>query len=270
MHDVAKERDDLTGLDSTFNAATSLDNLRVVLVETRHPGNLGAAARAMKTMGLGRLYLVDPCCVIDDEARARASGALDVLEAAVSCRSLAEALEGTVLAAACTARRRDLPHPAYTPRQAAPLLLSQAAVAPVAVVFGSETYGLSNAQLMQCRWLINIPANPAYASLNLAAAVQVLAYELRCAHADAVIPLPGFDAARHEEVEALLVEFERTLVEIGFLDPAHPKRLMPRLRRFFARAGLEKEEVAIWRGILNAARDKRRHNVSNKSICPGL
>lgn len=224
-----------------------------MLVETSHPGNLGAAARAMKTMGLGRLYLVDPRCGIDDEARSRASGAVDVLEAAVSCRTLAEALEGTVLSAACTARRRDLPHPAYTPRQAAPLLLSQAIAAPVALVFGSETYGLSNEQLMQCRWLINIPANPDYMSLNLASAVQVLAYELRCTLADTVIPLPSFDAARHEEIESMLAELERTLVQIGFLDPQQPKRLMPRLRRFFARAGLEKEEVAIWRGILKAA-----------------
>ncbi len=241
-----------------MNAATPLDNVRIVLVETSHPGNLGAAARAMKTMGLHRLYLVSPRCAIDDEARARASGALDVLASAVRCGSLAEALEGTVLSAACTARRRDLPHPAYTPRQAAPLLLAQAAAAPVAIVFGSETYGLSNEQLMQCRWLVNIPANPDYMSLNLAAAVQVLAYELRTTWADAVLPLPNFDAARHEEVEALLAELEGTLIEIGFLDPAQPKRLMPRLRRFFARAGLEKEEVAIWRGILNAARKSRR------------
>lgn len=254
MHDVVSARDDLMGLNSSVNPVISLDNLRVVLVETRHPGNLGAAARAMKTMGLRRLYLVRPRCAIDDEARARASGARDVLEAAVHCQTLAEALAGTVLAAACTSRRRDLPHPAYTPRQAAPLLLSQAAAAPVAVVFGSETYGLSNEQVMQCRWLINIPANPDYMSLNLAAAVQVLAYELRCTLADTVIPLPEFDAARHEEVEALLAELEHTLVQIGFLDPGNPKRLMPRLRRFFARAGLEKEEVAIWRGILSAVR----------------
>ncbi len=250
----------MTDPHSTPNPASPLGNVRIVLVETRHPGNLGAAARAMKTMGLGRLYLVNPHCAIDDEARARASGARDVLEAAVLCQTLAEALDGTVLSAACTARRRDLPHPAHTPRQAAPLLLAQAATAPVAVVFGSETYGLSNAHLMQCRWLIYIPANPDYMSLNLAAAVQVLAYELRSTHADAVIPLPGFEAATHGEVEALLAELERALVEIGFLDPARPKRLMPRLRRFFARAGLEKEEVAIWRGILNAVRQATRKN----------
>ncbi|MFZ5473742.1 MAG: RNA methyltransferase, partial [Pseudomonadota bacterium] len=203
-------------------------------------------------MGLSRLYLVNPRCAIDDEARARASGAVDLLEAAVLSDSLDAALADTVLAAACTARRRDLPHPAYTPRQAAPLLLSEARAAPVALVFGSETFGLSNEQLARCRWLINIPANPAYMSLNLAAAVQVLAYELRSSLQDATIPLPAFEPARHEEVEGFFAELERTLVAIGFLDPASPKRLMPRLRRLFARAGLEKEEVAILRGILGA------------------
>ncbi|MEW5892744.1 MAG: RNA methyltransferase [Pseudomonadota bacterium] len=235
-----------------MNRDSPLDNLRVVLVETSHPGNIGAAARAMKVMGLSRLYLVNPRCAIDDEARARASGAVDLLEAAVLSDSLDAALADTVLAAACTARRRDLPHPAYTPRQAAPLLLSEARAAPVALVFGSETFGLSNEQLARCRWLINIPANPAYMSLNLAAAVQVLAYELRSSLQDATIPLPAFEPARHEEVEGFFAELERTLVAIGFLDPASPKRLMPRLRRLFARAGLEKEEVAILRGILGA------------------
>lgn len=238
--------------------ANPLDNIRIVLVETSHPGNLGAAARAMKVMGLSRLYLVNPRCAIDDEARARASGAVDVLDGAVVCASLDEALAGTVLAAACTSRRRDLPHPAYTPRQAAPELLSQAGTAPVAVVYGSETFGLSNEQLGKCRWLLNIPTNPDYASLNLGAAVQVVAYELRCGLADRPLDLPGFAPAAHEEVEALLAAMEETLVAIGFLDPRQPKRLMPRLRRFFARAGLEKEEVAIWRGIFNAAGSGRR------------
>lgn len=237
-----------------MNPTDSLANIRIVLLETSHPGNLGAVARAMKVMGLSDLRLVTPRCAIDGEARARASGAVDVLEAARFCASLDDALADTVLTAACTARRRDLPHPAYTPRQAAPELLKLAAVGPVAVVFGSETFGLSNEQLMKCRWLINIPTNPDYASLNLGAAVQVVAYELRSSLADAPMDLPGFEPATHQAVEALLAEMERTLVDIGFLDPAHPKRLMPRLRRFFARSGLEKEEVAIWRGILAAAK----------------
>ncbi|MEW5769522.1 MAG: RNA methyltransferase [Pseudomonadota bacterium] len=245
-----------------MNHDNFLARIRIVLVETSHPGNLGAVARAMKVMGLSDLRLVNPRCGIDEEsraeARARASGAVDVLEAARVCADLDEALAGTVLAAACTSRRRDLPHPAYTPRQAAPEMLRLAAGAPIAIVFGSETFGLSNEQLMKCRWLVNIPTNPDYASLNLGAAVQVLAYELRSSLADAPLDLPAFEAAPHEAVEALLAELENTLVEIGFLDPAHPKRLMPRLRRFFAKAGLEKEEVAIWRGILNVAKARGR------------
>jgi tRNA/rRNA methyltransferase len=231
---------------------TPLDNIRVVLVETSHPGNLGAAARAMKVMGLSSLYLVNPKCEIDDEARARASGAVDVLEQAVICDNLDQSLAGAVLSAACTSRRRDLPHPAFTPRQAAPELLSQAQTAPVALVFGSETFGLSNEQLMKCTWLLNIPTNPDYASLNLGSAVQVAAYELHCTLDDSPLALPEFQRAGHEEVERLMIAMEQKLVEVGFLDPVHPKRLMPRLRRFFARAGVEKEEVAIWRGIFNA------------------
>jgi len=231
---------------------TPLDNIRVVLVETSHPGNLGAAARAMKVMGLTHLYLVNPRCATDDDARARASGAVDVLGRATLCASLDQALSGVVLSAACTSRRRDLPHPAYTPRQAAPALLGQAQAAPVALVFGSETFGLSNEQLMKCDWLLNIPANPDYTSLNLGAAVQVVAYELRCTLDDTPLALPVFQRAEHEEVERLMVALEQKLVEVGFLDPIHPKRLIPRLRRFFARAGLEKEEVAIWRGVIAA------------------
>ncbi len=246
------------GFVSAKALTTPLRQVRIVLVQTSHPGNLGAVARAMKVMGLSDLALVDPKCEIDDTARARASGAVDVLEAARIFSSLDDALADTVLTAACTSRRRDLPHPAFTPRQAAPDILRLAQTGPVAVVFGSETFGLSNEQLMKCRWLLNIPSNPDYASLNLGAAVQVLAYELRCTQEDAVLPLPEFEAAPHSAQESLLVEMEKMLVEIEFLDPANPKRLMPRLRRFFAKAGLESEEVAIWRGILNAVRARRR------------
>ncbi len=241
----------------TLNQPVSLHSVRIVLLQTSHPGNLGAVARAMKVMGLRDLVLVEPKCAIDDEARARASGAVDVLENARICASLEEALADTVLAAACTSRRRDLPHPAFTPRQAAPEMLKLAQTGPVAVVFGSETFGLSNEQLMKCRWLLNIPSNPDYASLNLGAAVQVLAYELRCTQEDTVLSLPEFQPATHAAQENLLTEMEKVLVEINFLDPANPKRLMPRLRRFFAKAGLADGEVAIWRGILNAARKPR-------------
>jgi len=136
-------------------------------------------------------------------------------------------------------------------------LLGIAQTQPVALVFGSETFGLSNEQLMKCRWLLNIPSNPDYASLNLGSAVQVLAYELRSSLDDAVLALPQFELAPHESEQALLVELEKTLIEIGFLNPDNPKRLMPRLRRFFAKAGLEKDEVAIWRGVMSAINARR-------------
>jgi len=240
-----------------LNTLIPLANIRVVLVETSHPGNLGAAARAMKVMGLADLALVNPKCEIDNEARARASGAVDVLEHTVILASLDAALADVALAAACPSRRRDLPHPAWTPRQAAPKLLGIAQSQRVALVFGSETYGLSNEQLMKCRWLLNVPSNPEYASLNLGAAVQVLAYELRASLDDTTLALPEFELASHESEQALINELEKTLIDLGFLNPANPKRLMPRLRRFFAKAGLEKEEVAIWRGVLSAVRGRR-------------
>ena len=240
-----------------MNAANSLANIRIVLVETSHPGNLGAAARAMKVMGLSDLALVNPKCEIDAEARARASGAVDVLENASINTSLDAALADVALAAACTSRRRDLPHPAWTPRQAAPQLLGIAQSQKIALVFGSETYGLSNEQLMKCRWLLNVPSNPEYSSLNLGAAVQVLAYELRSSLDDAILALPEFELAPHAAEQALLAELEKTLIQIGFHNPDNPKRLMPRLRRFFAKAALEKEEVAIWRGVLSAVQGRR-------------
>lgn len=236
----------------------SLNNIRVVLVETSHPGNIGAAARAMKTMGLSRLVLVSPRCAIDEVARARASGAVDVLEAAQVCADLSEALADCVLSVACTSRRRDLPHPAHTPRSAAPALLAQAQQAPVALVFGSETFGLTNEQLSLCRWIVSIPGNPQYLSLNLAQAVQVFAYELRASLPDPLlvqpVAQPEFPLASHAAIEGVERELLGVLAGIGFYDPAYSKKLLPRLRRFFARAGLEKQEAAIWHGIFASIR----------------
>ena len=242
----------MTNAELETGGVDRLARVRIVLIETRHPGNLGAVARAMKTMGLSDLVLVNPHCTIDGEALARASGAADVLQRARIVSSLAEALADTVLSVACTSRRRDLPHPAYTPRQAAPELLARAAQGPVAVVFGSETFGLSNEELALCRWLLNIPTNPEYASLNLGAAVQVLTYELRTSLADEPMDLPAFEAATHAEIEGVMTALLALLTERGFYNPDNPKRLIPRLRRFFARTGMEKEEVAIWRGIVSS------------------
>jgi tRNA/rRNA methyltransferase len=230
-----------------------LDNIRVVLSHTSHPGNIGAAARAMKTMGLSRLFLVNPRRFPDATADAMASGATDVLANAVVCASLEQALQGAVLVVGLTARQRDLSHAMLALREAAPQILARAGEAPVALLFGTEMSGLSNAELEKCRLLITIPVNPEYGSLNLAAAVQVVAYELRTCGVAAESVSKGFPLATFDEVDQFYEHLERTLVEIDFLDPKRPKRLMTRLRRLFARAGLEKEEVNILRGVLKAA-----------------
>lgn len=226
-----------------------------MLVRTSHPGNIGAAARAMKTMGLHRLYLVNPARFPDPQADAMASGAGDVLASAQVCGSLAEALSGAVLACGTSTRKREIMARWLTPEQAAPELLAEAAAGrETALVFGNETYGLSNAELGQCQALLTIPASAAYSSLNLAAAVQVLSYELRRqALGAAVWPEPVLEAADLLEVERFYADLERTLAALGFLDPASPKRLMPKLRRLFSRTRLAREEINILRGILSSA-----------------
>jgi tRNA/rRNA methyltransferase len=236
-----------------------LDNVRVVLSHPSHPGNIGAVARAMKTMGLSRLYLVNPRCFPDAEAMTRASGAADVLEGATVCASLGEALAGTVLAAALSSRRRDLSLAPLSPREAAPQLLSEAACNEVALVFGAETSGLTNEELDHCQMRVMIPANPNYASLNLGAAVQVLAYELRTAALSSELPTeaPG-NWASLDEIEGMFGHLEQVMIASGFLKPASPKRLMHRLRRLFARTRLEREEVNILRGILTSV-GPRKH-----------
>lgn len=252
---------------SALSAPESLQRVRVVLSHTSHPGNIGAAARAMKTMGFSRLVLVNPKIFPDPQAEAMASGAGDVLAAARVVGSLAEALHGTVLALALTARRRDLAAEPLWARAGAAELAVASAHGEVALVFGNETSGLSNEELAQCaRWAM-IPANADYSSLNLAAAVQVMCYELRLA-LDAALPAPSFHAgepATHDAVEGLLTQLEGAAVDSGFLDPESPGRLMLRLRRLFSRAGLEKEEVNILRGLLASfkqpTRKKYRHEV---------
>ncbi len=234
---------------------TFLDRIRVVLSHTSHPGNIGAAARAMKAMGLSRLVLVNPKTFPDPQATAMAAGADDVLANARVVSSLTEALSGTTLAMAMTARRRELAVPALWAREAAAELVAQAAEVEVALVFGNETAGLSNDELAQCaRWAM-IPVNPEFSSLNVAAAVQLMCYELRLAALDPGRP-PAISGAgqlaSHDEVEHFIAHLERVAISSGFLDPAVPKRFNPRMRRLFARAVLEKEEVAILRGLIAA------------------
>lgn len=230
--------------------------LRVVLVETSHPGNIGAVARAMKTMGFSELVLVNPRfpdAVRQEEAIAFASGAQDILEAARIVGSVDEALVGCNLAAALSARLREFSPPVFTPRQLAGQLASSAGL-NAALVFGNERYGLPNEVVEKCNALINIPGNPAYCSLNLAQAVQVLTYECRMAAEGSTVLQPspvGFEgeAASMPQIDGMYAHLAEALVAIDFLDPANPKKLMPRLRRLFSRTQLETEEVNILRGI---------------------
>lgn len=242
-----------------MNPSPTLDRVRIVLSHPSHPGNIGAAARAMKTMGLSRLFLVNPRCFPDPQADALASGAADLLVNATVCDSLAQALAGTVSATALTARRRDLATAPSWARQAAARVVQEATQGDVALVFGNETAGLSNEELALCRYWAMIPTDPAYSSLNLAQAVQILCYELRQAAVDPGEPPKVTEMglpASHEEVENLVAHLEAVAVASGFLDPSRPRRLMPRMRRLFSRAGLEREEVNILRGLL-AALDPR-------------
>jgi tRNA/rRNA methyltransferase len=236
--------------------STSLfERLRFVLVGTSHPGNIGAAARAMKTMGFSELVLVNPRfpdAVQQDEAIAFASGALDVLGKARVVASIEEALEGCNFAAALSARLREYSPPVVTPRELAGTLADNGGLI-TALVFGNERYGLPNEVIEKCNALINIPANPEYSSLNLAQAVQVLAYEARLAEqGDGIRPtVIGFqgEAASVAQIDGMYSHLESALVAIEFLDPDNPKKLMSRLKRLFSRTQLETEEVNIFRGI---------------------
>lgn len=237
----------------------ALERVRVVLCHTSLPANIGACARAMKTMGLRSLVLVDPKQFPHDDATALASRATDVLQDARVCASLEEALAGTVYAAASTARGRDRSHAVLTPHELAARMIEEAQRGPVALVMGPEKFGLTVQEVNLCSVITRVPADPDYSSLNLAAAVQVFAYELRLA-AEPIAQLPQqvFEAATFEEVEMLYAHLERALLEIGFLNPKEPKRLMQRMRRLFARVRLEHEEVNILRGILNMAQEHAR------------
>lgn len=236
-----------------MNVINCLANVRVVLSHTSHPGNIGAAARAMKTMGLEHLYLINPLKFPNHQAEVMAVSAADVLEKAVVCGSLEEALQGTVLVAGLSARVRYISQEVLTPREAMPLLVQQAQLHPVALLFGTEMSGLSNDELIRCQFVVNIPANPDYSSLNLASAVQLVCYELRLAAGFDNIAAPEVIPAPAEQLERYFVHLEQTLAEIGFLQTQYSTKLMHKLRRLYARTRLEQEEINILRGILSAA-----------------
>ncbi len=238
--------------------AGNLDKIRIVLSHTSHPGNIGAAARAMKTMGLSRLVLVNPKSFPHNDAVARAAGAEDILVQARVCSSLDEALVGSVFAVAISARHRSLGPAPMQARAAAPEVLALSAAGEVALVFGNETAGLSNAEVQRCQRTVFIPANPEYTSLNLGSAVQLLCYELRLAAFDGRPPVVtkaipfASPPATNDDIERFYAHLERIMIATDFLDPQHPKRLLPKLRRLFGRADLERDEINILRGLLDA------------------
>jgi tRNA (cytidine32/uridine32-2'-O)-methyltransferase len=228
-----------------------LENIRIVLVNTSHTGNIGSTARAMKTMGLSNLVLVDPVSPPDGHASALAAGAGDVLASAKQVSTLAEAIQGCGLVVGTSARSRTLPWPMLEPRECGVKLVSEVTQYPVALVFGRENNGLSNEELQQCHFHVCIPANPEYSSLNLAAAVQTLCYEVRMAHlgqeqhVEAPLPYPLVD-----DLEAFYSHLEQTLLKTNFIKPQHPGMVMAKLRRIFNRARPDEQEFNILRGIL--------------------
>jgi len=230
-----------------------LARVRVVLVETSHPGNIGAAARAMKTMGLGKLTLVSPRLFPSAEATARASGADDVLQAATVVGSLAEAVADCGLVLGTTARTRHLEWPVLSPREAAAWSVAQPTTEDIALVFGREQSGLSNEELAQCQRAIRIPTSPHFSSLNIAQAVQICVYEMRLQALGAALPAPAIadePLATTGELAALVEHAKRVMEQVDYFKPDRPKLLPQRLQRLVARPGLTHSEVQILRGFL--------------------
>ena len=245
--------------DSVAATGMPLDRIRIVLSNTSHPGNIGAAARAMKTMGLSRLFLIKPKKFPDPEASARSAGADDVLNEAVVCSTLDEALMGTVFSVALSARHRNLGPQCLSARDATSQVMTKSISGDVALVFGNETAGLTNEDVQRCQRIAFIPTNPVYSSLNLGAAVQLLCYELRLAACGKQPMETGKKSvpfasplATNDDIERFYAHLERVMVRTGFLDPEQPKRLLPKLRRLYGRVALERDEINILRGIFDA------------------
>ncbi|MGC6389603.1 tRNA (cytosine(32)/uridine(32)-2'-O)-methyltransferase TrmJ [Ewingella sp. S1.OA.A_B6] len=236
-----------------------LHNIRIVLVETSHTGNMGSTARAMKTMGLSNLYLVNPLVKPDSQAISLSAGASDVIGNAKIVDTLDEALAGCSLVVGTSARSRTLPWPMLDPRECGEKSAQTAETAPVALVFGRERVGLTNEELQKCNYHVCIPANPEYSSLNLAMAVQIIAYEVRVAHLallEADKPAVQMEEEeaypRVDDLERFYQHLEQTLLQTGFIRQAHPGQVMSKLRRLFTRARPESQELNILRGILTS------------------
>ena len=236
-----------------------VNNIRIVLVNTTHPGNIGGVARAMKNMGLNDLWLVDPKEYPSEQAEWRASNAQDVLQAAKVVGTLDEAISDCGLVIGTSARERRIPWPLLTPRECAEKSLQEASEHPVAIIFGREDRGLTNEELHKCHFHLHIPSNPEYSSLNLAAAVQVVAYELRVAALTAqnkgeAVHFDDWDMppAKSEALESYYQHLEETLQALDFIQPDNPRQTMTRLRRLYSRIRLDEMELAIMRGMLTS------------------
>ena len=244
----------------------ALRRIRIVLVRTSHPGNIGSVARAMKNMGLESLVLVAPKRFPDPEANALASGADELLEGARVVDTLAEAISDCVAAYALSARLREWGPGLLAAREAAGVALAAASGGQIAFVFGNEASGLSNEELLVCQYHVRIPTDPTWSSINLAQAVQIMAYELRMAATAGTMPQGRPEPlATVADLEGLYAHLEQASVASGFLDPGNPGRLRERWRRLFGRAGLEREEVNILRGLLKALL-KRRNSSETKVL----
>jgi TrmH family RNA methyltransferase len=239
-----------------------LAKIRVVLINTTHPGNIGATARAMKVMGLKQLHLVSPKIFPSADATARASGADDILQHAVIHENLEPVLSGCGLVLGTSARLRSLPMPLLDARAAAEQAVAEVEGHEIALLFGRERHGLTNEEMQRCNFLVNIPTNPDYGSLNISQAVQIMAYELRLAAIAAeggevglVLPPVDWEPVDGAQMDMLFEHLEQTLLDLKFLNPDQPKKLMMRLRRLFNRARPDQNEMNILRGILKAAQD---------------
>jgi TrmH family RNA methyltransferase len=246
-----------------------LQNIRIVLVETSHTGNMGSVARAMKTMGLTNLWLVNPLVKPDSQAIALAAGASDVIGDARIVDSLDEALNGCSLVVGTSARSRTLPWPMLDPRECGVKSVEEAQHAPVALVFGRERVGLTNDELQKCHYHVAIPANPEYSSLNLAMAVQVISYEVRMAAlaaAEQTAPEPGDETPYPlvDDLERFYGHLEQVLLGTGFIRANHPGQVMNKLRRLFTRARPESQELNILRGILSSMEEGNKGKPQNQ------
>jgi tRNA (cytidine32/uridine32-2'-O)-methyltransferase len=237
-----------------------LDNIRIVLVNTSHPGNIGSAARAMKTMGIHDLVLVDPVEPPDSRTTAMAAGAIDVLANLRIVPTLADAVADCRLVIGSSARNRTLDWPMLDPREAGAKSVAESAQHKVALVFGRERTGLTNDELQQCQYHVCIPANPDYSSLNLAMAVQTICYEVRMHHlAGHTAPAVVDEYPQQQDLDRFYTHLEQLLQQVNFLRADHPGQVMSKLRRVFNRARPDSLELNILRGVLTAIQKTLRN-----------